>query len=196
MTTLTDRFLEALALATRLHAAQRRKVSDTPYVGHLLAVAAIVLEHGADEDEAVAALLHDAVEDQGGAETLRRIEAQFGPRVAGIVAECSDTQVTPKPPWRERKERHLAHVLAASPSARRVLAADKLDNARSLARELRRHGDVLWDHFRGGREGTLWYHRAMLQQLRAAERSAPAQIAALLDELEQALAQLPASRVE
>lgn len=191
-TPLGQRFSDALVFAVRLHAAQRRKASNTPYVGHLLAVAAIVLEHGGDEDEAIAALLHDAVEDQGGQETLDAIEARFGSRVAGIVVECSDTQVTPKPPWRERKERHLAHVLVASPSARRVLAADKLDNARALLREYRRHGEQLWTLFRGGRDGTLWYHRSMLQQLRAAEAASPAQIEPLLGELQDALDDLPA----
>ena len=102
---LTQRFSEALAYAAKLHAAQKRKLSGAPYVSHLLRVAGIVLEHGADEDEAIAALLHDAVEDQGGAKTLEEIRRRFGPRVAEIVAACSDTDQTPKPPGASAKRR-------------------------------------------------------------------------------------------
>src|SRR5205085_11747027 len=122
---LTQRFEEALAFAARLHKSQLRKGTGVPYVSHLLAVAGIALEHGADEDEAIAALLHDAIEDQGGAATREEIRRRFGDRVVGIVDGCSDTDVSPKPPWRERKEAYIAHVRDASPSVRLVSAADK-----------------------------------------------------------------------
>lgn len=181
---LTDRFSEALAYAVKLHAAQKRKLSGGPYVSHLLRVAGIALEHGADEDEAIAALLHDAVEDQGGAKTLDEIRRRFGPRVAEIVAACSDTDQTPKPPWRGRKEAYLAHLGEESPSARLVSAADKLDNVRSLIAGYHALGESLWANFRGGRDGILWYHRSVVEILKAAQTSP------LVDELDRAVAQL------
>lgn len=181
---LTARFEEALLLSARLHTGQVRKISGTPYLGHLLGVCAIVLEHGGDEDEAIAALLHDAVEDQGGQSTREEIRRRFGQQVIEIVDGCSDTTVSPKPPWRERKEAHVREMAGASRSVRLVMAADKLDNARALAREYRRRGESLWSHFRGGREGTLWYYRAMLEALRESSRSE------LIEELHRAVAEI------
>lgn len=162
---LSARFSDALAYASQLHAEQRRKGSDVPYIAHLLAVTAIALEHGADEDEAIAAVLHDAVEDQGGAAIRAEIRDRFGKRVADIVDACTDSDTNPKPPWRERKERHLAHLATADHSARLVSAADKLHNVRSLIQDYRTHGEALWQRFNGGREGTLWYYRAVVDAL-------------------------------
>jgi len=162
---LGPRFEDALCYAARLHARQVRKRSGTPYVGHLLAVAAIVIEHGGGEDEAIAALLHDAVEDQGGAPRLAEIRERYGSRVAEIVAACSDTDQTPKPPWRARKEAYLAHLATADRSVQLVSAADKLHNLRSLAGDYRLCGESLWTHFNGGRDGTLWYFRAVHERL-------------------------------
>jgi (p)ppGpp synthase/HD superfamily hydrolase len=168
-TILTDRFCDALVYVTKLHANQVRKLSDAPYVSHLLRVAGIVLEHGADEDEAIAALLHDAIEDQGGRQTHDAIFERFGSRVATIVAGCSDTDVNPKPPWRERKDAYLNHLRTASASERLVVAADKLDNCRSLVAGYRQWGDSLWARFHGGREGTLWYFQRVVVILREAD---------------------------
>jgi (p)ppGpp synthase/HD superfamily hydrolase len=165
--TLSARFEEALPFAALLHRDQVRKGSKTPYVSHLLGVAAIVLEHGGNEDEAIAALLHDAVEDQGGAPTLIAIRERFGDAVAAIVEGCTDTDVVPKPPWRPRKEAYVAHVASASPSVRLVSAADKLHNARSILADYRRHADAVWDRFSGGKEGTLWYYRALVEAFRS-----------------------------
>src|SRR5688572_28956686 len=123
---LTARFREALVYACELHADQKRKGSDTPYVAHLLAVASLALEHGASEDVAIAALLHDAVEDQGGRPTAEEIGRRFGDAVKAIVDACSDTDVQPKPPWRARKERYIAHVEHAPRSVLLVSACDKL----------------------------------------------------------------------
>lgn len=109
-TALSHRFEEALAFAARLHAAQTRKGTETPYIAHLLAVASLVITHGGDQDEAIAGLLHDAVEDQGGRPTLELIRARFSERVAAIIDGCTDTDVQPDPPWRERKERYLCHL--------------------------------------------------------------------------------------
>lgn len=162
------RFEEALVFAARLHREQRRKGSDVPYVSHLLGVAALVLEYGGDEDEAIAALLHDAIEDQGGVAAWRKIQERFGDRVAYIVHQCSDTDQTPKPPWQERKNAFLARLAEAPPSALLVIAADKLHNVRSLIADHRRRGDEIWVRFSGGRDGTLWYYRAAVEILKKA----------------------------
>ncbi len=161
--TFTAQFEKALTLATRLHATQTRKGSDIPYVAHLLGVASIALDHGANEGEAIAALLHDAVEDQGGEKTLNRIRRQFGSTVADIVWGCSDTDEVPKPPWRERKETYIAHVVCTSPSIQLVSASDKLHNARAILSDYRYLGDTLWARFTGGKDGTLWYYRALVE---------------------------------
>jgi GTP pyrophosphokinase len=164
---LTERFEEALVYAARLHARQIRKGTAIPYVSHLLAVASLVLENGGVEDEAIAALLHDAVEDQGGAATREEIRRRFGESVAVIVDGCTDTETTPKPPWRERKERYVAHIADAPASVRLVSASDKLHNARSILSDLRSSGDAVWQRFTGGREGTLWYYRSLVEAFRA-----------------------------
>jgi (p)ppGpp synthase/HD superfamily hydrolase len=167
--TLSARFEEALILAARWHAGQVRKETTIPYIAHLLGVASLVLEQGADEDEAIAALLHDAVEDQGGVVALEEIRRRFGDGVAEIVAGCTDAWTTPKPPWRERKEAYIAHLRQASASVRLVSAADKLHNARSILADYRVLGDALWSRFNGGKEGTLWYYRALVETLQAAD---------------------------
>jgi GTP pyrophosphokinase len=182
------RFRDALVYAAELHEGQTRKASDVPYVAHLLGVTSIALEHGADEDEAVAALLHDAVEDQGGQRTADDIRRRFGERVISIVLGCTDTDTVPKPPWRERKEQYIAQIEHASPSVWLVAAADKLHNVRSILADYRRLGDDVWTRFHGGKEGTLWYYRTLARLLRT---KAPQALAAELDrvvsELERAV---------
>lgn len=158
---LSERFEEALQYATQLHAGQRRKGSGVPYVSHLLAVSALVLEHGGEEDEAIAALLHDAVEDQGGRPTLERIRQRFGETVARLVESCSDSDSVPKPPWAERKQRYLAHLRQADERVRRISCADKLHNARCVLADYRQVGEDLWSRFTGSRAQTLWYYRAL-----------------------------------
>lgn len=159
---LTNRFEEALVYATKLHARQTRKRAGTPYIAHLLSVTALVLESGGGEDEAIAALLHDAVEDQGGQKTLEEIRRRFGENVAEIVLSCTDAYSFPKPPWQERKESYIDHLKEASHESRRVSLADKLHNARSILRDLRLEGDKTWEKFNGGKDGTLWYYRTLL----------------------------------
>ena len=161
-----EKFERALPYAARLHRDQVRKETSIPYITHLLAVASIVGENGGTEDEVVAALLHDAPEDQGGKARLGEIRARFGHGVAEIVDGCTDTYETPKPPWRERKERYLAHLEGASGSVRLVSCADKLHNARAVLSDYRLLGEDLWRRFNGGREGTLWYYRAVVNTLR------------------------------
>ncbi len=165
---MTERFSEALSFAARLHQGQVRKGSGVPYVSHLLAVTALVIEAGGDEDEAIGALLHDAVEDQGGAETREKIRARFGDRVTAIVDGCSDTDVTPKPPWKDRKLAYIAHIASADNSVLLVSSADKLHNARSIVAEYRYVGESIWERFHGRRAGTLWYYRAVTDAIRDA----------------------------
>jgi hypothetical protein len=155
------RFDRAVAVARELHVGQRRKGSEIPYVAHLLAVASLVLEDSGSEEEAIAAMLHDAVEDQGGPPTLRRIEQQFGRNVARIVKACSDTDATPKPPWRERKEAYIAHLADADRATLRVSLADKLHNARAILFDLHVVGDELWTRFAAGRDEVIWYYGAL-----------------------------------
>ncbi len=160
---LTARFQDALVYAAQLHARQVRKGSKTPYVAHLLGVTALVLEAGGDEDQAIAALLHDAVEDQGGLKTLEAIRSRFGERVARIVDGCSDSRQTPKPPWRQRKEEYISHLPFVSSDVRLVSLADKVHNARAILEDLRQRGNRTWSKFNGGKEGTLWYYRALVE---------------------------------
>jgi len=162
------KFEEALEYAARVHRDQARKGTRIPYVTHLLAVASIVGENGGTEDEVVAALLHDAPEDQGGEARLADIRERFGEEVAEIVADNTDTYEDPKPPWRERKEAYLARIAREPDPVRLVSAADKLHNARSVLADLRTVGDALWARFNGGKAGTLWYHRALVMAFAAA----------------------------
>lgn len=162
-----DNFEQALSFATKLHAEQVRKETDIPYISHLISVAGIVLENGGGRDEAIAALLHDSIEDQaetfpGGADALRKeIKDRFGDTVLDIVEGCTDAEVIPKPPWKERKEAYIAHLEEASDATRLVSCSDKLHNARAIVSDLRVIGDSLWSRFRGGKDGTLWYYETL-----------------------------------
>lgn len=165
---MTSRFEAALMLAHQVHHAQTRKGTGIPYIAHILGVAAIALEYGADEDLAIGALLHDAAEDGGGEARLAEIRARFGDAVGDIVLGCSDSLVedpAEKLPWRERKEHYLSHVERASDAVCLVSAADKLHNVRAITRDFRMHGDDVWGRFQGGREGTLWYYEAVADAL-------------------------------
>lgn len=158
---LGESFERALVFAVNAHRHQIRKGSGIPYVGHLLGVCSLVIEDGGSEEEAIAALLHDAVEDQGGEPMLAEIRMQFGDSVSDIVLACSDTTEERKPPWRTRKERYLAHLEDQSQSVLRVSLADKLFNARAILRDYLEVGDVVWSRFRAGRDAQLWYYRAL-----------------------------------
>ncbi len=158
---LTNRYSQALQFAFKLHKDQKRKATPIPYLSHLISVSALVLEHGGNEDEAIAALLHDAVEDQGGLPTLIKIERKFGKKVAKIVEGCTDCHSVPKPPWKQRKEKYLDRLVRESASIQLVSAADKLHNVRTLIADYRVFGDNLWKRFTAGRDGTLWYYAAV-----------------------------------
>lgn len=181
---LSERYEDALIFATRLHSRQVRKGSRVPYITHLLTVSALVLEDRGSEDEAIAALLHDAIEDQGGDSARQEILRRFGPNVARIVEGCTDADTLPKPPWRERKEAYLAHLYEAPADVRRVSAADKLHNARCVVRDYREQGEVFWSKFKGGKDGTLWYFHELVKVFQSFDRSL------LVDELARTVAEL------
>ena len=165
---LSSRFDQALQYAVLVHAHQIRKGSGVPYVAHLLGVASLALEYGANEDEAIGALLHDAAEDAGGEGRLKDIRVRFGDAVADIVQGCTDSVVIPKPPWQQRKQAYIDHVATASASVRLVSDADKLYNVSAIVRDLRQGCNDVWSRFKGGRDGTLWYYRSLVGEFRKA----------------------------
>lgn len=158
---LGPRFRRAFLFAADKHAGQTRKASTIPYIAHLMGVASLALEAGGDEDLAIAALLHDVVEDCGGLPMLKEVRRRFGKRVARVVEGCTDADTYPKPPWRARKEKYIAHLKKADADTRLVSAADKLNNVRSIVSDYRAIGESVWSRFNGGREGTLWYYRTL-----------------------------------
>lgn len=174
----SERFEGALVYANQIHAGQVRRKTGMPYIAHLLGVTGIVLEHGGTEEEAIGALLHDAVEDAGGPKRLDDIRARFGAKVADIVRGCTDSDAIPRPPWRERKAAYLEHLPEASDSVRLVSAADKLHNARALLRTYRKIGETVFERYSGGKGGTLWYYRTLVNVFQAA---GPRSIAEELD---------------
>jgi len=182
---LSERFDEALTYASELHRTQTRKGGDIPYIGHLLSVASLIIEGGGTETQAIAGLLHDAVEDQGGAPVLADIREKFGDDVATIVAECSDTDVVPKPPWKKRKQDYIDHLGDASEATILVSLADKLDNARAILRDYRIDGPELWQRFSvHDPQQHLWYYRSLLAVYQARNSTW------LVDELARVLGEL------
>ena len=164
---LTGQFAKALVYAELKHHSQVRKGSDIPYIGHLLTVAGLVINDGGTEAQAIAALLHDTVEDQGGPATLEEIKNNFGAEVARIVDDCSDTDQEPKPPWLERKQAYINHLAEVGEDTLLVSVADRLDNARSMLRDYRTHGPALWARFkRKNPQDHLWYYSELLNAFR------------------------------
>ncbi|HEV2172247.1 MAG TPA: HD domain-containing protein [Nitrospira sp.] len=192
-TVLTDRFDRALLYATHVHGGQVRKGTSIPYIAHLLAVAATVLEYDGSEDMAIAALLHDAVEDQGGEPRLSDIRNRFGDRVADIVRSCSDTVVNSssgqkKEDWRTRKTLYIHHLSLVDQEILLVSLSDKVHNARSILRDLRKPdiGTSIWDRFNNSKKDTLWYYRGVAN---AFMRYLPGQLANELSEIVDVLEQ-------
>lgn len=170
---LGPRFQRAFEFAAKQHAGQTRKASSIPYIAHLMGVASLVFEAGGDEDLAIAALLHDVVEDCGGAPMLEQIRRRFGARVAKIVDGCTDAYQLPKPPWHDRKLSYINRLKKEDAETRLVSAADKLNNVRSILSDYRTIGESVWSRFNGGRDGTLWYYRTLRDEFL---RSAPNRI--------------------
>ncbi len=164
---LSPRFEEALVFAAQEHRTQTRKGTTIPYIAHLMQVSGIALENGANEDEAVAALLHDVIEDQD--VTEEELTRRFGPEVAAIVAGCSDSASTDKAPWRQRKEAYIAHVLRASPSVRLVSSCDKFHNARAILADYQELGGALWSRFNASSVDILWYYESLVHAFQKAQ---------------------------
>jgi (p)ppGpp synthase/HD superfamily hydrolase len=181
---LGPRLEEAFRYAAGKHAGQTRKQTAVPYLSHLMAVASLVLEAGGDEDMAIAALLHDVVEDCGGMPRLHEVREQFGQRVARIVEGCTDSFGEPKPEWVERKKDYLREVKHADARTRLVSASDKLHNVRTILADYRQDREAIWSRFSGKKDGTLWYYRALSDEF---QRRGPNRIS---DELELAVAEL------
>lgn len=158
---VSSRLVEALEMAIAWHRSQVRKGTSVPYLTHLLAVSALVGESGGSEDEMIAALLHDAVEDGGGQSLLEEIRGKFGSDVAMIVEGCTEELTGNKSPWLERKKAFLTRLSGASLSVLRVTCADKLHNAHAVSRDLKILGPAVFERFKGDREGTLWYYRSL-----------------------------------
>jgi len=158
---LGSRLQRAFRYAANKHEGQTRKQTAVPYLSHLMAVTALVLEAGGDEDMAIAALLHDVVEDCGGMPRLREIQRMFGKRVAKIVEGCTDSFVNPRLEWKIRKGDYLKRLTHKDDETRLVSACDKLHNVRTVISDYRKDGESIWKRFNGGREGTLWYYRAL-----------------------------------
>ena len=169
---LTEHFDRAVQYANRIHASQTRKGTDVPYITHLLGVASLVLENGAQsEEEVIGALLHDAAEDQGGRPRLDDIREQFGEQVGHIVDACTDTYENPKPDWRPRKQAYVIHVRellerGGDEPALRVSLADKLHNTRAIIADVRESGDAVFERFNGKKDGTIWYYAALVEAFR------------------------------
>jgi (p)ppGpp synthase/HD superfamily hydrolase len=181
------RLQRAFRYAAAKHDGQTRKKSAVPYLSHLMAVASLVLEAGGDEDMAMAALLHDVVEDCGGMPRLREIRKQFGPRVAKIVEGCTDSFGEPKPEWLVRKKDYLREVTHADAETRLVSASDKLHNVRTILADYRQHGEAIWTRFNGKKEGTLWYYRALCDEYQRRNRNRiTLELAIAVEELERA----------
>lgn len=185
------RFSAALSFANEAHRAQTRKGTEIPYIAHLLSVAALVIEAGGDEDAAIGAVLHDAMEDAGGRAMLARIREEFGPVVADIVEHCSDTDFVPKPPWQARKAAYIAGIAEKSDRALLVSLADKVHNSEAILADYLVLGDALWERFSGRKDGTLWYYRSLTD---AFQPRAPKALWNRLDHAVSKLEQLTAAR--
>jgi GTP pyrophosphokinase len=184
-TALGPRLQRAFRFAAEKHAGQTRKQTSIPYLSHLMAVASLVLEAGGDEDLAIAALLHDVVEDCGGTPILRDVEKKFGARVAKVVEGCTDSFVDPKPPWRKRKQDYLRELKDADSDTRLVSAADKLHNVRSILMDYRQQGETIWSRFKGKKDGTLWYYRALRDEFQRTPNRLTGELEIAVAELDQ-----------
>jgi (p)ppGpp synthase/HD superfamily hydrolase len=165
---LSRRIDDAFAYAHAAHVAQVRKGTANPYIGHLMGVASIVIDDGGSEDEVIAALLHDAAEDAGGRDRLDDIRARFGDAVAKIVEDCTDAWATPKPPWKERKQKYVEHARSLAAPSLRVSAADKVHNAYAILRDLRNIGEKVWERFNATPDDVLAYYQSLVRSYRAA----------------------------
>lgn len=181
---LTPRFRRGLNYAVWLHANQNRKKTDEPYIGHLLGVLSLVIGHGGEEDETIAALLHDAVEDLGGLPTIEAFQRKFGRLVANLGKSCFGALTYSKKQWRARNTKHIAHLRHAPDDVHLVCAVDKLDNSLAIVRDLRQVENKLWTRFRDGKDGSSWYYSEVARALRETDSNP------LVEELERVVAEM------
>lgn len=182
----SDRLLRAMAVAAQIHGTQVRKHTTIPYLSHLLGACSIALDYGATEDEAIAALLHDAIEDGRPTAAARATVWSFGDEVGRIVEGCTDADTHPNPPWRERKEAYVARLATEDRPVLLVSASDKLHNARSIVRDLSGVGEAVWERFSVPKADTLWYYRSLVTTFRCN----PAHTPALIDELDRTVTEM------
>ena len=168
MTALTSRLDDALRYAREVHAGDTRRGTSAPYLGHLMGVSSIVLDDGGTEDEAIAGLLHDAAEDHGGRDRLHDIRGHFGDAVARIVEDCTDSWGSPKPPWLERKRQYVEHARRLPGPSLRVSAADKVHNAYTLLRDLRKTGEAVWERYEVPADDVIAYYESLVRAYREA----------------------------
>jgi (p)ppGpp synthase/HD superfamily hydrolase len=188
-TKLGPKLQRAFRYAAKWHAGQARKGTAVPYLSHLMAVSSLVLEAGGDEEMAIAALLHDVVEDCGGMPRLREVRKMFGRRVARIVEGCTDCFVEPKPDWVERKRGYLEEAKHADAETRLVSASDKLHNVRTILADYRKDGEAIWVRFNGKKEGTLWYYRALSDEYSRTPNRITRELAIAVAQLEKEVGQ-------
>ena len=193
---LGPRLQRAFRYAAEKHAGQTRKQTAVPYLSHLMAVASLVLEAGGDEEMAIAALLHDVVEDCGGMPRLREVRKRFGERVARIVKGCTDSFGEPKAEWMQRKKDYLSEVTHADIDTRLVSAADKLHNVRTILADYRQDGEAIWSRFSGKKDGTLWYYRALSNEYRRSPNRVTRELEIAVAELERAVSKKARSSKE
>jgi len=155
------KYKEALIYAFKLHQKQKRKGTSIPYFFHLVSVSSLVIENGGNTDEAIAGLLHDAVEDQGGTKTLIYIKKKFGNKVAKIVDDCTDAIVIPKPPWYARKKLYLSKLKDKSQSSLLVSICDKYHNISSIIDDHERVGKKIWNRFNAKPKDIYWYYNSL-----------------------------------
>jgi (p)ppGpp synthase/HD superfamily hydrolase len=185
---LGPRLQRAFRYAADKHEGQTRKQTAVPYISHLMAVAGLVLEAGGDEEMAMAALLHDVVEDCGGMPILREVRKLFGERVAKIVDGCTDAYTEPKPEWLQRKKEYLSELKHADAETRLVSSADKLHNVRTILADYRQQGEAVWERFTGKKDGTLWYYRALRDEYERSPNRLTQELEIAVSELEDAVA--------
>jgi len=185
---MTSRLTDAFSFAFDAHREQTKKGSAVPYISHLLEVSGLVLTYGGNEDEAIAALLHDTVEDHPDLVSFQSIGKRFGSKVAQIVESCSDSTTIPKPPWKPRKERYIEHLRGANESVLMVAAADKLSNVRAVIKDYRQIGDGVWKRFNAGKSDQLWYYRTVTEALTEAAGTGRAHV--LVQDLKRAVTEL------
>ena len=183
----SSRLAEAFAYAEEIHRGQARRKTEAPTLSHLMAVASLVMENGGDEDQAIAALLHDGPEDCGGRAILERIRERFGDLVAALVEDCTDTMESPKPDWQTRKRKYLDHLETVGDKSLLISICDKVHNARSLVAGYRQEGDAFWDRFTATPRQTLWYYTTLLEIFR---RRRNPQIEPLISQLGRSVRQL------